>query len=137
MKAKLYEAKWQHHISGETASSFHTAIEEANIEEVKANSIALLSKCKEFFDPEEQDYILYEIEDLIDSFTEVMDDEEEVDILLDELYDFCDGYNIFIDLDTFEPESSEVSVDEVEIEPEEEHSEEEIPSEEETVVLEK
>ena len=139
MKVKLYEAKWQHHISGDLARDFHRAIEEGNIEEVKANSIALFDKCKEFFDPEEQDYIIYEIEDLIDSFRDVIDDEEEVDFLLDELYDFCDGYNIFIDLDV-EPESDEVyevSTDEIEIEPEEEHSEEEIPSEEEVVVLEK
>ena len=100
MKVKLYEARWLHHISGDLAADFHSAIEEGNIESVKSNSIALLNKCKEFFDPEDQDYVIYEIDDLIDSFTDVEEDEDEVDFLLDELYDFCDGYNIFIDVVT-------------------------------------
>ena len=104
MRVRLYEARWKHHISGTLASDFHRAIEEANLEEVKSNSIALLEKCKEFFDPEEQDYVIYELEDLIDSFSSVELDEDEIDYLLDELYDFCDGYNIFIDV-VEEPES--------------------------------
>lgn len=104
MKVKLYEARWRHHISGNLAIDFHEAIKEGNIELVKANSIALLEKCKEFFDPEEQDYVIYEIDDLIESFSDVEEDEDEVDYLLDELYDFCDGYNIFIDLDVAQPE---------------------------------
>ena len=102
MRVKLYEARWLHHISGKLADEFHKAIEEGNIELVKSNSIALLEKCKDFFDPEEQDYVIYEIEDLIDSFTGVDEDPDEVDYLLDELYDFCDGYNIFIDVVTTE-----------------------------------
>ena len=106
MRVKLYEARWLHHISGKLASDFHKAIEEANLEMVKANSIALLEKCKEFFDPEDQDYVIYEIEDLVDSFSNVEEDEEEIDFLLDELYDFCDGYNIFIDV-VEEPENEE------------------------------
>ena len=89
MKVKLYEARWLHHISGELADDFHKAIEEGNIEAVKSNSIALLEKCKEFFDPEDQDYVLYESADLIESFTDVMEDEDEVDFLLEELYDLC------------------------------------------------
>ena len=121
MKVKLYEQRWLHKVNG---SDFHRAIEEANIEEVKANAIALLEKCKEFFDPEEQDYVISEIEDLIESFTDVMEDEEEVDFLLDELYDFCDGYNIFIQWDEpkekEEPiaEPEELPAVEVEVEPE-------------------
>lgn len=128
MKVKLYEARWLHHISGSLASDFHQAIEDANIEAVKANSIALLEKCKEFFDSEEQDYVLYDIDDLIDSFANVVEDEDEVDFLLDELYDFCDGYNIFIDLDV-QPESEEeieVETEPAEVEPIEV---EEVPSE--------
>lgn len=102
MKVKLYEARWLHTISGELASEFHRAIEEADIEGVKSKAVELLTKCKEFFDPEEQEYVIYEIDDLIDSFESVEDDEDEVDFLLDELYDFCDGYNIFIDVVTAE-----------------------------------
>lgn len=117
MKVKLYEARWLHHISGSLADDFHKAIEEGNIEAVKSNSIALLNKCKEFFDPEDQDYVIYEIEDLIESFTDVMDDEDEVDFLLDELYDFCDGYNIFIDVVDEKPaEETEVSIEEPSVE---------------------
>lgn len=125
MKVRLYEAKWLHHISGNLAIDFHKAIEEGNIELVKSNSIALLEKCKEFFDPEEQDYVIYEIDDLIESFSDVMEDEEEVDYLLDELYDFCDGYNIFIDLDTEPEEPVDLNV-EVKEEPIEEPKETEV-----------
>lgn len=125
MKVKLYEAKWLHHISGDLARDFHNAIEEGNIELVKSNSIALLEKCKEFFDPEDQDYVIYEIEDLVDSFEGVDEDPDEIDFLLDELYDFCDGYNIFIDV------VEEVETPSVELEPEPE-----APKEEETEVVE-
>ena len=119
MKVKLYEARWLHNIEGDLAYNFHKAIEDADIEGVRNNSIALLEKCKEFFDPEEQDYVIYEIEDLIESFRDVDDDEDEVDFLLDELYDFCDGYNIFINLEA-EPEVKEdpVQSDDIVIEPE-------------------
>lgn len=126
MKVKLYEAKWLHHISGSLASEFHKAIEEGNIEAVKSNSIALLEKCKEFFDQEEQDYVIYEIEDLIESFTDVEEDEDEVDFLLDKLYDFCDGYNIFIDVVEEAPAEEPVVEPEVHEEPMEEPKETEV-----------
>ena len=112
MKVKLHEARWEHSIDGELALDFRSAIRDANLEGVKGSSIALLDKCKEFFDPEDQDYVIYEIEDLIDSFGDVIEDEDEIDMLLDELYDFCDGYSIFIDTEEYaEPE--EVSIDEL------------------------
>ena len=100
MRVRLYEAKWLHHISGALADDFHAAIEAADLEGVKSNSIALLERCREFFDPEEQDYVLSELEDLIESFSDVELDEDEIDGLLSELYDFCDGYNIFIDVES-------------------------------------
>lgn len=120
MIVRLYEAKWLHHIAGELASNFHKAIDAAEVEAVRASSIALLEKCKEFFDPEEQDYVIFELEDLIESFSEAEASAEEMDFLLEELYDFCDGYNIFID--TVEEKEPEV---EPEL-PHEEHEEDEL-----------
>lgn len=107
MKVRLCEAMWRHHISGPTAYEFHEAIEEVDVDLVKEKSITLLNACKEFFDPEDEDYVISEIDDLIDEL-EMFDDEdydsdddaeEELDYILSEIYDFCDGYGIFIDLD--------------------------------------
>ena len=94
MRVKLQEAKWLYKVPGE---SLHSAIEAADIEAVKAAAIELLGGCESFFDPDGQDYVIIELEDLIDDFEEVEENEEDVDELLDELYDFCDGYNIFIE----------------------------------------
>ena len=125
MKVKLYESLWKHHISGELAQDFHNAIEQADVEAAIEAAIALLEKCMEFFDIEEDDYVIAELADLIEEFEDCEEDAEEVDFLLDELYDFCDGYNILIDLDSEEgPEETE--------EPEEDEFEE---TEEETVEL--
>ena len=70
---------------------------------------------EQFFDEEEQDYVISEIEDLIDSFTDAVEDEEEIDFLLDELYDFCDGYNILID----DNEEDKTETEPAAVEPEE------------------
>ena len=132
MKVKLYEAMWKHHISGELATRFHKSIEEGDVESVIGAAIALLSKCEEFFDAEEDDYVIDEIEELIDEFENCEEEAEEVDFLLDELYDFCDGYNIFIDLDDeeVEPEEHEEETMELETVPEEEFAEIETAEEE-------
>ena len=115
MRVKLYEAKWLHEVPEDVASQFHKAIEEGNVELVKANSIDLLQKCKEFFKSADQQYIVFELEDLIDEFSEAEENIDEVDSLLDELYDFCDGYNILIVSDEDE-EESEAEEDELELE---------------------
>lgn len=135
MKVTLVESngRWKHHISGETAINFHQAIEDADAEAVKINTIALLEKCKEFFDPEEQEYVIFEIEDLIDSMNSVdAEDEDEIDFILDEVYDFCDGYGIFIDLDVEEEPAPETEPEEAELPPVEVEAEpiEEVPAEE-------
>lgn len=98
MRVKLYEAVWKHHIENPLASEFHHAIDEADLEEVKRLSIEVLEQCKGFFDPEEDDYVIFDLDDMIENFRDVEDDEDEIDFLLSELYDFCDGYNIFIDV---------------------------------------
>lgn len=133
MKVKLFEEMWKHRIEGEVSDRFHTSIGEGEIADVKEASIALLNKCKEFFDPEEQDYVIDEIDELIESFEDVEDDVDEIDFLLDELYDFCDGYRIWIDVDTkpveapeIEKDSDMVELDSVEAEEKPEASEEEV-----------
>ncbi len=128
MRVKLYESKWLHTVAGELADRFHDSIEAGDLTAVKQSSKDLLEKCKEFFDPEEDDYVIMEIDELIESFDTVDDDEEEVDFLLDQLYDFCDGYNIWISLgNTAEDEPKEP---EEEPEPVKEPVEAEVPVEE-------
>lgn len=118
MKIKLYESKWDNKVEGELAYNFYNSVEDADIEKVKLSSVALLDKCKEFFDLEDEDneYILNEIDVMEDEFSET--DEEELNDLLNELYDFCDDYLILIDIKE-EPEDAEVFV-----EPEEKGEEE-------------
>lgn len=131
MRVKLYEAKWKHIIEGELADNFHNTIDASDVEGAIAASVALLEKCKEFFDPEEDEYVIYEIEDLIESFNDVdRDDVDSVDYLLDELYDFCDGYNIFIGFGESEWNNLEPGVEEEPAEQEEMPVEEPAPVEE-------
>lgn len=103
MRVRLHENKWLHRIDGEAASELRSAIESGNLELVKANAIVILERCRSFFDPEEQDYIMYDIDDLIDAFNgepiDGEDAEEFMDDRLEELYSFCDGNNILIDYD--------------------------------------
>ena len=133
MRVKLYESKWLHTINGELADRFHSSIDSGDLEGVKSSSMELLEKCKEFFDPEDDDYVIMEIDELIESFRDVDNDEEEVDFLLDQLYDFCDGYNIWISLgDTKEDEPE----DKPEDKPEDVVTEPELNKVEDEVVIE-
>lgn len=98
MKVRLHEAVWKHRIEQGLANRFRTALDNDDVDGAVTLSIELLNACKPFFDPEEQDYVLNEIDELIESFEDVEHEYDEVDFLLDELYDFCDGYNIWIPL---------------------------------------
>lgn len=131
MKVKLYEAKWLHRISGDglykaiedaknSVDDIHEDMESDKLELVKNAAIDLLNNCKEFFDSEDQEYVIYDIDELIDSFEDADEDGDELDMLLAELYDFCDGYNIFLetsseDDDDLELVQAEIPEDEDEV----------------------
>lgn len=107
MRVKLYESKWENKVTGELAKKFYDTIMASDIEGVKEASVALLTKCEDFFD-EDEEYIINEIEALINEISEA-EEEDDIDSSLEELYDFCDGYSILIDVRE-EPEDAEVFV---------------------------
>ena len=98
MIVRLYEAKWKHILEQGLADRFRTACENDDVDGAVELAIEVLKACKAFFDPEDQDYVIDEIDELIDSFEWVDHEYDEVDYLLDQLYDFCDGYNIWVPL---------------------------------------
>lgn len=108
MKVKLYESKWDNKVVGNLAKDFYDSIMNSDTEAVIEASIRLLDKCETFFD-EDDEYIINEIEGLISEFEEAEDDDE-LNTCLEELYDFCDGYSILIDVKE-EPEDAEVFID--------------------------
>ncbi len=101
MKVRLVE-EWRHHITNDISDKFHAAIDGGDREKIRVVAKELLNKAKEFFNPEEQDYVIDEIDEIIESFDNLDTGEgssdEDWDYILSELYDFCDGYKIFIDL---------------------------------------
>ncbi len=121
MKVKLYESKWDHKVKGELAYNFYNAIKDNDLEKVRDASIALLERCKGFFTilddegketDEKEEYILNEIDVMIDEIQEAdTEDEDVINNILNEIYDFCDEYLILIDIAEEDPDA-EVFVDE-------------------------
>jgi len=113
MRIKLLEKMWRHQVPQGLVDELNKAIEEyqgsvessdirqylfRDYDEVKSAVIDILEFCKGFFDVEEDDYVINEIDDLIQSFQDLDENsgEEDFDYMLGELYDFMDGYSIFL-----------------------------------------
>ena len=94
MRAILTESVWKHTID---SADLRAAIEEGDLKAVIGEAKKILKKCAEFFDCEEDEHECYEIEDLIQDFDNVAEEDEEVDFLLSQLYDFCDDNRIFLE----------------------------------------
>lgn len=98
MRIKLLEAMWRHQIPQGIADELTKAIAGGNFEEIKVAAARVLEMSKGFFDAEEDDYVIDEIDELIQSFQDLDETsgEEDFDFMLGELYDFMDGYSIFL-----------------------------------------
>jgi hypothetical protein len=98
MRIKLLEKMWRHQVPQGLADALKNAIDDVNFEEIKLAAVKVLETAKGFFDPEEDDYVINEIDDLIQSFQDLDENsgEEDFDFMLGELYDFMDGYSIFL-----------------------------------------
>lgn len=100
-------SRWKYEIDSE-AKSLRDAIDSDNLDGIKTFGIAVVKKCKTFFSKVSDEYELSQLDDIIEDFemlsTDVddYDSEEELneayDFVLGELYDFCDGYRIWIGL---------------------------------------
>jgi hypothetical protein len=101
MKVRLLEGMWRHHIPVQMAERLKEAVDSADYEEIKSAAIDILEACKSLFDEEEDDYVIREIEDLIEEFSilDSSDDEDTVDYKLASFYDFMDGYKIWLGSD--------------------------------------
>jgi hypothetical protein len=98
MKIRLLEKLWRHTIPSGESKILNDAIDSGRIEKIKEAAVSLLELSKNFFDVEEDDYVINEIDELIEEFmnldlTSTIDD---ADFLLGQFYDFMDGYSIFI-----------------------------------------
>jgi hypothetical protein len=98
MKIKLLEAMWKHKIPQGMADKLTNAIIEGRFEEIKYNAVQILEMSKGFFDAEEDDYVIDEIDELIQGFQDLDENsgEDDFDLVLGELYDFMDGHSIFL-----------------------------------------
>jgi hypothetical protein len=112
MRIKLLEKMWRHQVPKQLVDEFETALQEyidsveegsdirqymfRSYEPIKKAIVDILEFCKSFFDVEEDDYVINEIDDLIQSFQDLEEStsEEDFDSMLGELYDFMDGYSI-------------------------------------------
>lgn len=131
MKIKLLEKKWRHKIPQQLADNFKNALGEyadatadgsdirlfmyRSYEPIKKAATEVLEFCKSFYDAEEDDYVIDEIDDLINSVDSITDDEyddDSVDDVINELYDFMDGYSILLGdgakMVTLNPEGDEL-----------------------------
>ena len=120
MKTILVE--WKHRVNLQS-KNLRAAIDNDDYEGIKLNAIAVLEKAKTFFNEDEEDYILSEIDDLIEEFNDLSTDESDYEDYVDydnddydapsdaeeameqqfnyalsQLYDFCDGYGIWLDI---------------------------------------
>lgn len=100
MRIRLTEGMWKHHVSADLCNEMRSAIDEGDVDGIKAKAKEVLGKCREFFNGEEDEYELFELDDLVDEFDclDSDNDEEDIDFALSELYDFCDDHRIFLDL---------------------------------------
>lgn len=98
MRVRLIEKLWRHRIGQGIVDAFKESIDEGNHDAIKETAVELLNQAKKFYDPEEDDYVIDEINDLIQSVEDLDEssDDDDFDYVLSEIYDFCDGYGIFI-----------------------------------------
>jgi hypothetical protein len=98
MKIRLIEKLWRHRVPQGLVDELNKAVENINLEEVKVAAVRVLETAKGFFDLEEDDYVINEIDELIQSFQDLDENsgEEDFDFMLGQLYDFMDGYSIFL-----------------------------------------
>jgi hypothetical protein len=98
MRIKLLEKMWRHKVPQGLVDELTRFVDEGNYEEIKVSAVRVLETAKGFFDPEEDDYVINEIDELIQSFQDLDENsgEEDFDYMLGELYDFMDGYSIFL-----------------------------------------
>lgn len=96
MRVKLLEKLWRHTVPQQIVGHLNDAINDGNHEHIKQFAVEILEMCKSFFDVEEDDYVLYEIDEIIESFNDLDDSsgDEDFDLVLGSFYDFMDGYSI-------------------------------------------
>lgn len=98
MRIRLIEKLWRHKVPSPMVKLLNDAISDGSKGRIVKHSVEILEFVKNFFDAEEDDYVISEIDEIIESINGLDDSsgEDDFDLVLESFYDFMDGYSIFL-----------------------------------------